>query len=96
MFVLADARKEYPDVYRKCLNVTRKNALIALNVPTTKQNKIRASMDLVSIIIPAYNVDDYLKDCVHSILHENDISSNEMQQVEIVAVGEKMQLMSGV
>lgn len=42
MFVLADARKEYPDVYRKCLNVTRKKALIALNVPTTKQNKIRA------------------------------------------------------
>lgn len=42
MFVLADARKEYPDVYRKYLNITRKNALIALNVPTTKQNKIRA------------------------------------------------------
>ena len=42
MFVLAGAKKEYPDVYRRCLSVTRENALIALNVPTTKQNKIRA------------------------------------------------------
>lgn len=42
MFVLAGAKKEHPDIYHKCLNVTRKEALIALSVPTTKQNKIRA------------------------------------------------------
>lgn len=42
MFVLAEAKEDYPDVYRRCLNITRKEALVALNVPTTRQNKIRA------------------------------------------------------
>ena len=32
----------YPDVYNKCLSVTRKDALVALNVPTSRQNKLRA------------------------------------------------------
>lgn len=42
MFILADAKKDYPNVYNKCLNITKKNALVALSVPTTKQNKMRA------------------------------------------------------
>ena len=33
---------ENPDVYNKCLSVTRKDALVALNVPTSRQNKLRA------------------------------------------------------
>lgn len=28
-------------------------------------------MDLVSIVIPAYNVENYLKECVHSLLHQS-------------------------
>ena len=42
MCVLADVEKEYPEMYRKCLKVTRKDALSALYVPTSKQNKLRA------------------------------------------------------
>lgn len=42
MFILAGTKKDYQDIYCKCLYVTRKNALVALKVPTTKQNKIRA------------------------------------------------------
>lgn len=41
-FILAKAKNEYPDVYNKCLSVTRKDALVALNVPTSRQNKLRA------------------------------------------------------
>ena len=41
-FILAKAKNEYPDVYNKCLSVTRKEALVALNVPTSRQNKLRA------------------------------------------------------
>ena len=42
MCVLAGVEKEYPEMYRKCLEVTRKDALSALHVPTSKQNKLRA------------------------------------------------------
>lgn len=42
MCVLAGAEKEYPEMYRKCLKVTREDALNALHVPTSKQNKLRA------------------------------------------------------
>lgn len=42
MCVLANVKKEYPKMYKKCLNMTRKMALIALRVPTSKQNKMRA------------------------------------------------------
>lgn len=41
-FILAKAKNEYPDIYNKCLSVTRKEALVALNVPTSRQNKLRA------------------------------------------------------
>ena len=41
-FKLAKAKIEYPDVYKKCLSVIRKKALVALNVPTSRQNKLRA------------------------------------------------------
>lgn len=39
---LAKVKNEYPEFYRKCLNVTKQRALVALKVPTTKSNKIRA------------------------------------------------------
>lgn len=42
MIVLADAQKEYPVMYRRCLDVTKKRALTALKVPTSKKNKLRA------------------------------------------------------
>lgn len=42
MCVLARVEKEYPEMYRKCLKATRKDALSALHVPTSKQNKLRA------------------------------------------------------
>ena len=42
MCVLAGVEKEYPKIYKKCLNVTRRDALSALHVPTSKQNKFRA------------------------------------------------------
>lgn len=42
MFVLASVEKEYPEMYKKCLDVTRNDALCALHVPTSKMNKIRA------------------------------------------------------
>lgn len=53
MCILAKAQKEYPQMYRKCLKVTKKEALYALKVPTTKQNKVRAVlMWLCPVIIP--------------------------------------------
>lgn len=42
MCVLAGVKEEYPKMYKKCLSVTRQNALIALKVPVSRQNKIRA------------------------------------------------------
>lgn len=42
MCVLAGVQREYSEMYKKCLKVTRKDALSALHVPTSKQNKIRA------------------------------------------------------
>ena len=42
MLVLANAQKEYPKMYKKCLKITKKDALSAFDVPTSKQNKIRA------------------------------------------------------
>ena len=50
MFVLAKVQKEYPDIYRGCLAVTREKAMTAFKVPTSKQNKIRA---IVMLICPA-------------------------------------------
>lgn len=41
-FMLAKANREYPDIYKKCLSVTKRDALIALNTPVSMQNKIRA------------------------------------------------------
>lgn len=37
-----------PEFYRKCLNVTKQRALVALKVPTTRSNKIRAILMRVS------------------------------------------------
>ncbi len=42
MCVLSNARMDYQEMYQKCLNVTKEEAFIALKVPTTIQNKIRA------------------------------------------------------
>ena len=42
MCVFAGGEKEYPEMYKKCLKVTQKDALSALHVPTSKQNKLRA------------------------------------------------------
>lgn len=53
MFVLAKVEKEYPDMYKRCLKVTRNDALSALYVPTSKQNKLRAViMWICPIAIP--------------------------------------------
>lgn len=42
MCVLAGVQREYPQMYERCLKVTRRQAFIALKVPTTRQNKLRA------------------------------------------------------
>lgn len=42
MCVLVGAKKEYPEMYQRYLRVTNSDALSALQVPTSKQNKIRA------------------------------------------------------
>lgn len=42
MCVLANVQREFPEMYRKCLEVTKHDSLIALKVPTSRQNKIRA------------------------------------------------------
>lgn len=53
MCVLAGVEEEYPEMYKKCLKVTRKDALSALHVPTSKQNKLRAIiMWICPIAIP--------------------------------------------
>ena len=44
MCVLAGVQKEYSDMYNRCLKVTRKDALSAFKVPTSRQNKIRAAV----------------------------------------------------
>lgn len=41
MCVLVGVEKEYSEMYKKCLKVTQKDALSALHVPTSKQNKLR-------------------------------------------------------
>ena len=51
--MLANVKDEFPEFYQKCLKVTRKNALVALKVPTTRTNKIRAIlMKICPAIIP--------------------------------------------
>lgn len=40
--VLGNAKKSYPDMYRKLKKYTKKYAFTALNVPTSKKNKLRA------------------------------------------------------
>lgn len=53
MFVLAKTEKEYPEVFKNCLKKTRQDALIALKVPTTRNNKIRAIiMRVCPLLIP--------------------------------------------
>lgn len=42
MCVLANAEKTYPELYQRCVKVTKEQALIAFRVPTSRQNKIRA------------------------------------------------------
>ena len=57
MCVLAGVEREYPEMYKKCLKVTRKDALSALHVPTSKQNKLRAViMWICPIAIPIMRV----------------------------------------
>lgn len=51
MIVLAKVKKAYPEMYKKCLRVTRKNALICFKVPTSKKNRMRA---LTMWICPAF------------------------------------------
>lgn len=42
MIVLAGAQKQYPEMYKKLKTVVRRDAMIALYVPISRQNKIRA------------------------------------------------------
>lgn len=42
MMVLANAKNRYPEMYQRCKKITRKYALSALKVPTSRQNKLRA------------------------------------------------------
>lgn len=42
MLVLAKAHKEYKDMYRRCLSVTKSDALSAFKVPTSNKNRVRA------------------------------------------------------
>ena len=46
MCVLAGAKKEYPELYKKCLSITRKDALSAFHVPTSKQTKSNYYVDM--------------------------------------------------
>lgn len=42
MCVLTHAEKTYPELYQRCVKVTKEQILIAFKVPTSRQNKIRA------------------------------------------------------
>ncbi|QNQ80528.1 glycosyltransferase family 2 protein [Lactobacillus sp. PV034] len=42
--VLANAQQKYPDIFDRIMKVTKKQALIAWNVSTSKQNRLRATM----------------------------------------------------
>ena len=44
ILVLAKAEKQYPEFYKRCLQVIRKQAFSAFHVPTSKQNKLRAAI----------------------------------------------------
>lgn len=53
MCVLAGVQKEYPEMYKKCLKITKQYALSAWSVPTSKQNKVRATiMGICPKVIP--------------------------------------------
>lgn len=40
--ILANAENKYKDIYNKCCDIARKDALVALSVPTSKKEKLRA------------------------------------------------------
>lgn len=53
MCILAKAKEEYPALYERCFNMTKRDALSALWVPTSYKNKIRAViMHFFPSIIP--------------------------------------------
>lgn len=53
IMVLASAQTKYPEMYKKCLHITRTKALRSLTVPTSLNQKLRALVMMVSpILIP--------------------------------------------
>lgn len=47
LMVLASVEDKYPEMYKKCLYVTRRNALSSIIVPTSLKEKLRAMIMLV-------------------------------------------------
>ncbi|SDH73809.1 glycosyltransferase family 2 protein [Desulfosporosinus hippei] len=47
LMVLASVEKRYPEMYKKCLHVTRTQALFSLRVPTSAKERIRAMIMMV-------------------------------------------------
>lgn len=50
IMVLASAQDQHPEMYKKCLNITRTNALCSLTVPTSLNQRLRA---LVLMVCPS-------------------------------------------
>lgn len=54
LLVLADVSKEYPDMYRGCREVMKKNAFSCFKVPTSGKNRLRAVvMSVCPGLVPA-------------------------------------------
>lgn len=47
LMVLASAKGKYPEMYNKCLHVTRTNAVYSLIVPTSARERIRAMIMMI-------------------------------------------------